>query len=76
LPISPCGITPGNPQDLALGSDGNIWIPARNLAGASPWQSYRFAEQGHIGRIDICRDECETEENNDRLGEAMAGSGH
>jgi virginiamycin B lyase len=91
-------ITPGNPQDLARGSDGNIWIPAHNRVGPSPWQIYSgmqvsslsptghlteyatrfpnpyditagphqtmwFTEQGHIGRINICGDECETEGN-------------
>lgn len=90
----------GNPQDLARGSDGNIWIPMRNASGPSPWQAQQgmqvsslsptgdlteyathfpspnditagphqtiwFTEQGHIGRIKICGDDCESEGNDD-----------
>jgi streptogramin lyase len=93
-------ISGGNPQDLARGSDGKIWIPFHNVAGPSPWQptggmqvsslsptghltdyatrfqlpyditagphqTVWFTEQGHIGRINICGDDCESEGNND-----------
>jgi len=36
----PIGVISSNPQDLARGSDGNIWFPEPNMAGPSPWQSY------------------------------------
>src|ERR1700674_59921 len=94
--------TQGNPQDLARGSDGNVWIPMRNAVGPSPWQgadglrvssitstgqltNYRthfprpyditagphhtmwFTEQGHIGRIKTCGDDCNDGDNNESV---------
>jgi len=91
--------TQGNPQDLARGSDGNIWIPMPAAVGPSPWepspgmqvsslsptgslttyatdfphpyditagphQTMWFTEQGHIGRIQTCGDDCGPQETN------------